>query len=92
LDVTVDRLALDMIGVFGLPVSLLATIREAIEAKAKSSALSFEDASKAIECRAIIWMAAYQMAPRSPIDEKWFKTARYNAWPRPNRRRRHSWM
>ena len=88
MDVTVHRLALDMVKFFELPVSLLATVREAIEAKAKSSGLSLEDASKVIECRAIRWMAAYQTASKSPIDEKWFKTARYNAWPRPNRRRR----
>jgi hypothetical protein len=85
LNVTVHRLALHLVEVLRLPDSLLPTVSEAIEKKARADAITPKEAHRAIWERSLCWLIAGRR-----IDEKWFKTARYNAWPRPSRYGQHN--
>ncbi len=87
---SVECLAAELVKNLSLPDSLLSVAREAIEKKAGADGITLAAAQKAILIRAICWLAAYRWHPGRSIDAKWFQTARYNAWPRPNRYGQHN--
>ncbi len=87
---SLECLAADLAKSLDLPDSLLPIVSEAIEKKATAEGITHSKAYLAIFARAVWWKGFWWKGCGRPIDAKWFQTARYNAWPRPNRYGQHN--